>query len=335
VPYEVARDQARDYYSEAYRKARPGNPKADVGQFLIELRDLPVVPLKGVWRQFGSLVKRNRGRSLADLPVGLLKQLSDFRSLGSEYLNVVFGWKPFLNDLRKTYNLWQVIDKQMAQIIRENGKNIRRRCQVKDQKDVSQVRKTYPWPYADVFGAPPNWFGEEAYSVRTTVTRVSERVWFSGSFRYYIPDVGSSQWDARARLALFGAFPTPELLWSVLPWSWLIDWFANVSDVLSNISPNAVDNLVCNRSFIMRHTVQEIVEQCDTAHDAFDNVFFGFGAKWNAFSGSFVSTDKVETKVRAIGGNPYGLNSQWSDLSSNQVAVLAALGLSRASITSR
>jgi len=338
VPYVTARSAAHDYYAEAYRKARPGNPVASVGQFLIELRDLPQVPLKGLPRGFGSLMRRLQGRSVADLPAVLLGQLEAFRHLGGEYLNVVFGWKPFVNDLRKMYNLWQTIDKQIAKLIRENGKAIRRRCQVKDQKDVTQNRRSYPWAYADCFGAPPNWM--DGYSVRTTTTRTIERVWFSGHYRYFITDPGSSQWTARARLALFGAFPTPDLLYSVLPWTWLLDWFANVGDIVSNLSPNAIDTLYCNRSFIMRHTVQEVTEQCDTWHsaastwDSHDTSRYGYlGAQWSGFSGSFVSVDKTETKVRAVGGNPYGLNTQSTDLSPSQWSILAALGLSRAAFT--
>ncbi|DAD51666.1 TPA_asm: maturation protein, partial [ssRNA phage Zoerhiza.1_31] len=339
-------------YATGYKRARPGNPVASLGQFLVELRDLPAIPFKRLLFKKGdkaqvvkSLFKGQgipRGVPIQEVPRLLLRQLMDFRSLGSEYLNVVFGWKPFVSDVRKMYNLWYDIDKRMAQIIRENGKNIRRKAKISEDRTVSQDPPTLGvGAYLNVAGAPPNSFGSYNYGTGVcvggcgrslyTVTRTShEKVWFSGSFHYYIPDVSSSLWDKRARLALFGALPTPELLWEVLPWSWLIDWFSNIGDVISNASQNAVDNLTCRYSFVMKQVVTETEYKCISSHKAFsvNNPPFSV-AEWPAMSNTWTTTETITQKMRAGGGNPFGLNVQLSSLSSYQLGILAALGLSR------
>lgn len=289
-------------YATGYRRTRPGNPVADAGQFFVELRDLPHVPLK------------------------MFRKLKFFRALGSEYLNAVFGWKPFVNDLRKMYNLQHTIDKRMAQIIRENGRSIHRKATIENDTSSSSSTTQYAFPFGGCTGAPPNW--RSGGSSRTITTKIERRKWFVGRYQYYIPDVGSSQWDRRARLALFGALPTPAVIWEVLPWSWLIDWFSNVGDIISNASTNAVDNLTCQYSFIMAS------EKTTTTYS---HSYHWTGIHAGGFNpssieggnGNVSSTFISETKARNGGGNPFGLNVTLPSLSAYQLGILAALGISR------
>ncbi|DAD51277.1 maturation protein, partial [ssRNA phage Gerhypos.4_41] len=320
------------YAAEGYKRTRPGNPVASLGQFLIELRDLPSIPFGGA---FG---RRRRARSgkykipgvttypLAEIPGRLRERLLNFRSLGSEYLNIVFGWKPFVSDLRKMYNLWKTIDARMAQIVRENGKSINRRATLEEETTtVEAPDRTSPYPDAFVGGMPP-WPGP-CVSTWKGQRKTTDRVWYAANYRYYIPDVGSSQWTRRARLALFGALPTPELLWEVMPWSWLIDWFSNVGDVISNLSPNAVDNLVQNYAYTMRHTSATVTL---TATASVDPSPPGQFWNWPRIEAKATSYHKVETKVRDGTGAPFAFGGMTSSsLSSHQYAILAALGLSK------
>lgn len=143
--------------------------------------------------------------------------------------------------------------------------------------------------------------------------------------RYYTPDIGSSMWTKRAKAALFGALPTPSLLWEVLPWSWLIDWYTNIGDVIDNASTNAVDNLVQLYSYIMssRKVTRNLVVTCQWQAGVANYCYFSAGSG----IASFTSVD--ETKARAGGLSPYGLDSSLPDLSNYQLAVLTALGLSK------
>jgi hypothetical protein len=317
------KDGLNTLYSSGYAKARPGNPVAGLGQFIIELRDLPQIP-------FTSLYASQRKVPFAAIPGILLRTLEGFRSLGSEYLNVVFGWKPFVSDLRKTYYLWQAIDKQMAQIVRDNGKGIRRKRTLSDDTVMTETAKTGT---CTVYGFPPiqpEWV--VTWNCRIT-TQLKTKVWWAGSFRYYIPDVSSSAWNKRARLALFGALPTPELLWSVLPWSWLIDWFSNVGDVISNISPNAIPNLTTDYAYVMRHTTRTVDNR---AHASWPRkpktVWYDTG--WDSGDETWHSVYKFETKERFGGVHPFGVSVGGNvQMTAQRYAILSALGISRAKLT--
>jgi len=291
------------YEATGFRRTRPGNAVAGLGQFIVELRDLPQIPL----RHFNKLLW--------------------FRSLGSEYLNAVFGWKPFVNDLIKMYNLWHTIDDRMNKLIRQNGHGIHRKATLDDSSSQSVSLVThYTSPLAGISGIPPSVFGAGSGVTDTKLTTItSQKIWYVASYKYWIPDIGSSQWDKRARLALFGALPSPELLWEVLPWSWLIDWFSNVGDVISNLSPNAVDNLVRNYSYVMCTQTTEDIYSCTTSWSAKETSAFSVPAG----SGTWHSTRKRVVKARIGGLNPYGFGIQLGNLSNYQLAILAALGISR------
>jgi hypothetical protein len=329
--YGQATNAIQAFIPTGYKRTRPGNPVASLGQFVIELRQLPTVPFtKGLIRRGRTSrwgFKTFRGVPFQRIPAVLKANLFSFRNLGSEYLNVVFGWKPFLRDLQQMYRLWATIDKQMAQIVRDNGRGVRRSATVKDDTDVSTTRTSYPWPYANVYGgvpAFPSFEGTTEYSVTTTV---KDRVWYMAKYRYYIPDTSSSLWTAKAKAALFGALPTPELLWEVMPWSWLVDWFGQVGDIASNLSPNAVDNLVQDYSYTMRHLTVEKRFSAHVSHGPSSGFWSHPGCDFN-----FESTQKDETKLRFPGSDwsPFVPNAApFTGFTPGQVGILAALGLSR------
>lgn len=330
--WDTVRAQADSYYATGRARTRPGNPVASVGQFVLELRDLPSVPFKRSMKGMSGAVRRSNG-SLKNVPKVLMNELSDFSNLGSEYLNVVFGWKPFVRDLQGMYNLWKSLDKQLAQIVRNNGRSQRRRAKLKQESDVISDQKSFPVFGANLYSAPGN-VGASPFGTQwRSSTRTTEEVWYAGSYRYYIPDVGSSQWTRRAKLALFGALPTPELIWEVMPWSWLIDWFSNVGDVISNASPNAVDNLVSDYAYVMRKVTYE--KTC-SVYTWMKGVQSGnpatIGRLVPSISASATSTYKWTIQSRSGSGNPFGLGLQLSALTGHQLAILAALGISRSKV---
>lgn len=286
-----------------YRRARPGNPVANAGQWLVELRDLPRLPLL------------------------LYNRLNWYRSLGSEYLNVEFGWKPFVRDLIKMYETYRQIDRLLAQIVAQNGKGQRRRRTISDTTTTTSVTTSYPSGasgFAAFWPSPTTYGGFSAASTRVVTTTIKEKVWFSAKFRYWIPDTGSSQWRRSATLALFGLNPTPSLLWEVLPWTWLIGYFSNFGDVVSNMSSNAVSNLTADYAYVMREKITT-VERVSTGTILPTSGYYRYSG------GDFVaqSADTTIQRGRAR-GSPYGFGSTWGSLSGYQQSILAALGISRA-----
>jgi hypothetical protein len=254
--------------------------------------------------------------------------------------------------MRKTYALSQEIDRRMQQLIRENNKLITRRVTLLRKSTVesgSSLDNLKPvteassgmyhddaagwaqrreFPFWNCHGAPGflDFKGRSFYSVARTR---EEKEQFFGHFRYNVPNPGSLQWQRSARLMLFGGFVTPETVWALTPWSWLVDWFSNVSDIMSNASINAVGStpilyssgIKREKSTAVTHTVlTNILEPTATLN------------KWPRMNFIMQSTEAESSKARVSGGNPFGLDIKLPDLSIGQLSILAALGISRGKV---
>lgn len=302
-----------------WKRARPGNPTANLGQFVAELREFN--------RLFPGFDKSILRGPLKTLPLRALASLASFRKLGSGYLNFEFGWKPFVKDLQEMYKLSHDIDRQIATLRRNNGRNIKRERKLKDSTEVSETKDITNGAFGYLRPTPILGL-TTGTSTRTVTVTTRERIWFEGCFRYWVQNIGSMQWENRARRALFGANPTPSLLWEVLPWSWLVDWFSNTGDVLSNMSENAVDGTVAKYAHVMRHLETKTVTEVSTTWAARTT-----GPTSTRFDGGSASCRRIvrtESKARAV-ATPYGFGVTYDGLSVRQTAILAALGVTRGS----
>lgn len=305
----------------AIARANPLKPGASAGQFLAEglLDGLPNIPL-------------------------LYSRLKDFRSLGKEYLNVEFGWRPFLSDLQSMYNTYRTLNQRIGQIIRDNGRPIRRRGYLQksiDTIDSYDFSNALPYPSRSIPGVVTIDSNGESSGGNTgkVVSTRSSQIWYSGQFRYLIPDVTDDRWTNRAKLALFGLNPSPSLLYEVMPWSWLIDWFSNVGDVITNSFNNGIGDLIIDYAYLMRHSVQRTewslqfygLTFSGTQGLSLDNS--SVDSIPDAFipSRRYSSVLELETKER-ISASPFGFGLKFDELSARQIAILGALGLSRSNL---
>lgn len=306
---------------------RPGNPIANLGQYLIELRELPAIP------------------------IFLERRAKRFRDLGSEYLNIEFGWRPFVEDLQKVHQLTVGIDKFLTKLIKNNGILARRRSKKKVSIESSLIwEDSLTVPFGDLsdpeiggnaflagyilcgpFGGnvtyPSTWGGQADYKLSTTKYGTE---WNCGNFRYYVPYIGSTQWTAKAITSLYGANLTPSVLYSVYPWTWLLDWFANVGDIISNLSTNAVENETLTNCYAMyTESVYDVVE-VSTHWDAV-SVLDSPGATFDLPAGSASLTHTISrvNKLRHQ-ASPFGFGLKRESFSARQWAILAALANTKA-----
>lgn len=304
------------------KRARPGNPSAALFQFAGELHRIPSIPRL---RQLG---------------------LKSFKDLGDNYLNVEFGWKPFVKDLVDMYVTQRKLEKTLTKLRENNGRLVRRR----DKKRTSSVTSSicegiFDSPFGHLgdtthggnselegyyVGGPHgcadldlfDFTGQCDYHYQRVQTMTT---WNVGTFGYYVPDIGSDRWTERAKRALFGQDPTPSQLWELLPWSWLVDWFTNVGDIMSNLSVNAVDNETWTNCYAMREIELKHVV---TISNHWDHVVGSFGYDVPAGATNLVYTRTELNKLRRQ-ASPYGFGFDWPDFSLRQVLILAALGISR------
>lgn len=290
------------YGAQAIDRFSPLKPGSGSGQFFGELHDLPRLPLRN------------------------FKRLAFFKGLGSEYLNYEFGWKPFLKDLQDMYHAYQNLNTRMKQIVRDNGLPVRRSGKLFYDVDNSNTEfavdySVYPQPQAwnaDIVGTT----GKSALTTKSTTC-----IWFKGRMRYYLPFDTSNEWPLNAKLALFGLNPTPSLLYELMPWSWLIDWFSNLGEVISNLSSNGIADLIIDYGYCMRHTKNVTTATFRYPSRFLYNSMGNSLETGNSYDQLWASSTE-ETKER-VAATPFGFGLQLSDLSVRQAAILAALGLSK------
>jgi hypothetical protein len=306
------------------KSARPGNPLASLGQFLVELRDLPRLPY--------------RLRATAQY----------FRTLGSDYLNVEFGWVPFINDLKRVFVLTTIVNKRLQQLVRDNGLPIKRRRVISDTIESDTILESEFSPcwgkFSDLLGSDvpevqdfynlgPRGHsflnGDLGGSGRVKFARTTHlEEWGFGTFLYWIPDIGSDRWTRKAVSALFGVNLTPELVWSVYPWSWLIDWFSNIGEIISSISENAVDREALFDFAVCRRKRTYISCEVDCTWPDWQDYGNPDGPDSIASGSSFAfGSVSLDQKLR-LASTPFGFGINPGAFTARQWAILAALGLS-------
>lgn len=304
---ESSDEDLLEFGTTAIARCKPTNSVANLATTFTEL------VREGVPSFIGSQLWRDRSLS--------------FKNLGSEYLNVVFGWEPFIADLKSALYAAKHAEEIISQYEKDAGKLVRRRYTFPTERTVSS-------PVTLATGANPFSFGRGTLGLALTtggpafsasqgvLTRHTETVVdrsFSGAFTYYIP-TGYSTRDKVRRSAdyaghLLGLEITPEVLWEVMPWSWAVDWVTNAGDAISNVSDFISDGLVMRYGYIMEHS---IAREVYTLHNV---PLKGQGA-------TTFTLEKVREVKKRLPASPFGFGLTPESLSAKQVSILAALGMS-------
>jgi len=251
----------------------------------------------------------------------LFAKHSNFRSFGSEYLNVEFGIKPLLKDIFSICNAVKKSSRIIAQMERESGKYTRRRRSLPPERNVTeQVRRV---PAESAFFGPYQSYVNSGNGFRNqTVTDVTSRdVWFAGAFSSYT-DPGITlagkfkKYEALAN-ELLGTRLTAETIWNLAPWSWLVDWVTDVGTVISNANELQEDGLVIKYGYLM---VKSTTIRTVTAEGWFQGQFSPI---------SVANTYVCERKER-FRATPYGFGLKLEGFTPRQWAILGSLGLSSA-----
>lgn len=302
APFTNSWGDFSSYGPKAWKKYQPGQSIADAAVFIGELSDVPRM-LKTTAKWFSREYISRFGRN----PRGSVKILAD------NWLNTQFGWLPFVSDLRKFYRAWKTADDVYKQIVRDNGQWIKRVGTVMEDRSETVMAEVtngnYHYPLLASYYYP-------SYPQRGNgkVVRIKEdRAWFAARYRYYVPDIGSVVFKRKAIAHLYGLDLNPAVLWELIPWSWLVDWFTNFGDVLRNSSTGLLSNLAAKYAYLM--WTRDVL--C-TAHS--------YAALSPPSSTSW--TIRVCRKSRKA-ANPFGFDVSYGNLTARQWSILGALGISR------
>jgi len=298
------------YGTRAINATIPTQPKAGLAQFLGELRE-------GLPRLVGSDLFRSRAK--------------DARSLGSEYLNVQFGWLPLVSDVRKTAQAVLDHSNILKQLQRDSGKVVRRRFYFPDEVTSSFLEDVRNDGYGNLLG-PDGSMGVGHYVPGMEYQPISQEItivkktWFSGAYQYYLPKddtlMGKLElFEAKAN-HLLGTRLTPSVLWELAPWSWLADWVGTIGISLENAELLSSDNLVLRYGYLMRQTTfQKTLRIADPGHID------------RSIRDVSVTLRRVTKERRRA--TPYGFGLDTSAFNARQWAILGALGMTKAPRTLR
>lgn len=310
------------YGDEAWARLKPKVEEANLFQFLVELREAPTM-------------LKTSAEGFRDIYLGLQRELKlstreVSNKVSSHFLNTTFGWTPFVSDVVKFCD----IVLRQSEIIRErelrNNKPIRRFVSLGSSYTDELVNKVYgpltePGPgHSDmaslyntvmIDGIPCQGF-TEVRRVRKTST------WAKGSFTLYHPAFDTSLAyphpgikRVHQLIKLYGLEVSPVMIWRVMPWTWLLDWFVTLSKNIQLFQDWVTSEVVANYAYIMQTVEDDYIQRSIS--------FFK--------QGSFCMElhKKVTYKQRVANASPYGFNLTWQNLSAKQLGILGALGVTR------
>jgi hypothetical protein len=289
----------------AIARCAPRNNVAALATTLIETyRD-------GIPHLLGHAFWKARARGLKDV----------HSSLGDEYLNVQFGWQPLRSDIRDFSRGVMRTGEVYQQFAKDSGKVVRRRYEfppTTTSVDTTISASTGPVIMGNRDASA--WYQDRSRGGLGAVVRNRQttiRRWFSGAFTYYIPPMGDSFVDhANQAVEVLGLDLNPESLWAAAPWSWAVDRFTNVGDLIHNVNSWSSDGLVMKYGYVMEHSLVR------------DTYSFIGDAQFRP-SGTYpeVVTLVTETKLRRR-ATPFGFSIS-PVLTDRQKLIAAALGLTR------
>ena len=287
----------------------PTNPVSDLGTTLAESFREGVPSLPGIqsWKNRTSAAK----------------------AAGSEYLNAEFGWLPLVSEIGDVVEAVRFHRTIMNNYHNGEGRNTHRTFTFPSKYERSSfTAEGASWPLS--VGLDSHYVASGDPSSRRTVSRVREtKRWFEGCFTYGLPS-STDSWRRAIGFGsqadqLFGLSLNPDIVWELTPWSWAVDWFTNTGDVINNVTNFGLAGLVLRYGYMMEESIETITAE----HSR--QVFFSKSG--NDQSVRTISTPcscgyEIVTKRRTP-ASPFGFSIGWEGLSPTQLAITAALGITR------
>jgi hypothetical protein len=299
----------------AISQCAPTNPTVNLGTSLAETfrEGIPSLPGIQSWK--------NRAQAA--------------KAAGSEYLNYQFGWHPLTSEVHGVVNAARHHRDIMQNYRHNEGSDIHRRFDFPSETLKSITVQNSNQYFGDAYLASfasfvAGEFGKSAVC-SSTYKKVRHR-WFEGCFSYGGPAKADSFGRAigfgQEADAVYGLALTPDTLWELTPWSWAIDWFTNAGDVINNVSNFAAAGLVMRYGFMMEETIEEY----RTDYSGQEMKFRTKSTTPKTYARKPIGPCSVGKRVVSksrVPASPFGFGVGWEGLSPTQLAITAAIGITR------
>jgi hypothetical protein len=207
-----------DLYSKALANINPNKASWDPLLFLFEFKDFP-----GMLRGLGNVLSKKVGPG----------------DVAGGYLAYRFGWAPLMSDLASLLQIAKLLEdreKLLSQLLKGPVRVHRTLTSGADNLGVSR--------FSIDLGTST---GGQSYRIPMESTEIETyRAWYSARLNstWTIPPGSSLQLEAA--LAALGLNAPAATIWNAIPWSWLLDYFANIGefiDAQGGVIPYTVSNL--------------------------------------------------------------------------------------------
>jgi len=282
--------QTNAYYAASVlARTNPSRASVDAVVAGIELREIPGLVKDSYKIATDKLFKF--------IPRRAFRALSKIAKLN---LMVQFGILPLVSDIKKLQSFQDAVKQRSKEVERLKTRGLRRTIQL---DSASQIRDNL----INHFSAA----GIVHQIACTKLTTVNVR----GHVRWHATSslpIGSLEEQEQIKKALLGLTVDPLTLYELMPWSWLIDWFSNLGNIVKatrNIIPASHSTPT-----IMRHTLSTAKQNRVT------------------FTHPSISISPVscvaEQKLRQ--SSVASLSAHFGMLEANQMSILASLSILKA-----
>jgi hypothetical protein len=216
------------YKVKAMAAASPYRSKVSLPLFLFELRELP-----SMLQHLGRILSRRYRAS----------------DVAGGYLAYSFGWAPLVKDLMSLFDLTKAIEDRKAYFRRlESGTRVRRNFGTQQVRTTSLYNTSLP----------------AAVTLKSAigkhVGRLEEthKVWATLNAKLKEPLAMSAEdLHSLSRNQVLGLRFNPADFWEAIPWSWLIDYFMNIGDMLESSRAQVGlritrINVMCTQKIVVR-----------------------------------------------------------------------------------
>lgn len=289
----------------------PNNPTANLSTAIAETMREGIPSLPGIqsWRKRTEIAK----------------------AAGSEYLNAQFGWNPLVSEVNNVVNSARYHRDIMQNYEHNEGRNVHRRFDFPDETQVWS-EEISPQNAVNWTGAINGQSGVLPPARRVTYVENVRKRWFEGCFTYGGPSktdsFGHHLGFGTEADAVYGLTLSPDVLWNLTPWSWAVDWFTNTGDVIHNITNFAAAGLVMRYGYMMEESISTYKTQYS---DSGWKVWLKTTSptkKGDSSMGACARGKQTVSRTRAP-ANPFGFGVGWEGLSPTQLAITAAIGITR------
>lgn len=237
-----------------------------------------------------------------DKKLNRLRPLS-FRNLSRAHLSTQFGWLPLYSDMASLYKSMVGLQAQYTEYTARANRIQQRyygRWVAGTEEEVGTLSSA-------IYGPPGGYSGPFLPEGRTRVRRMASKgIRYTAVMRYRYP-LPKAMRDASGRnkalldsIGFSGNFST---IWNIVPWTFVVDWFVNVSRYLDRLR---VDNIqfqteildFCHSARVQRGITYEIGQTNDDA----PATGYVYPNRRTLFSGYSISDTAIKTNyMRKVG----------------------------------